>query len=380
MTDAQYAVLTQGRGCQEPKCNDTRAWKIYWAMQMRLCTRCYKARFCPLREISALFKAFPGLRDCLVQHRWERGKRYKDISSFLDGYSVAFDRPAVEAITEIFSLVYGKVDPQWHLEQSDWVKELTQHLERCEEFFRLRNQDEDQKRSDRRQALTKYLEERAAELDPPLSEEELHNCLSFHKEIAKVPTSAPHAVWQRLQPKIELERSDLCQVDSSDDDLDDLSDDDLDDSSDDDLDEQIRMMNEFSDELRMSNAVVFNPNIDPGLTEDYSIDESMIDRQPMTAPYAVVTPRRATDHIAGAGEDEVVPTAIDVSSTGPEANEGYGDEDLPMTGMNVSDAGFGSNEMNGGPSAPTTGRVPWPATVAFPWYAEDTVHPRHREQ
>ncbi|MCJ1287428.1 hypothetical protein MMC26_006779 [Xylographa opegraphella] len=369
MTDGQYAELTQGHGCQEPTCTDTRSRKIYWAMQMRLCTSCYRARFCPEKEIELTLIFHPGLRDCLIQHRWEGGKRYKGLNCVLDGRPIAFDRLAVDAVLAMYDSGGSQVDTNWYNAQTAMIRELVSALVACENFFQLRTFDEDQKRSEHKKELTKYLEERAMQLVPPMSAEELRYCDSFHKAIAHAkPQKAHSAVWKRLQPKLLIERSDLCQ----------------DDSDDGDLDEDIRMMAKFDEELRSLDPSEDKPDmesrVDGNMAEAPPIDEGMAGPQALTAPYAVMIPNRGSDQAASAGYEILPPTTMNISDTGVQTSEGNGNGSFLLTAMNGLDTGLGPGETNDGRSSPRIGRVPWPATVAFPWDAAHTVHPRHRDQ
>ncbi|MCJ1417207.1 hypothetical protein MMC32_003547 [Xylographa parallela] len=339
MTDPQYAELTQGQGCQEPVCEDTKSRKIYWAFQMRLCTSCYRKRFCPYMEIEDNLLKYPGLRYCLIQHRWERGKRYKDISTHLDGRPIAFDRLAVQALTEKFAKVKGRVNAEWYREHTTWVTKMEKALEICERFF---HNVEKEKRKDKKE-LAKYLVERAAELIPPLAADELRACASFRRVVARTQGISPRAVWAKVQHQIQIERSDLCQDDSSDknigdmdemdetdnmnemdkvDDKDDKGEmdniDDMDDKDDeDDMEEDIRMMDKYDDELRMAKTAAEGPNIGTSMTGDAPMEE----------------------------------------------------------GVEVSGMDVGASETNGG-----IARVPWPASVAFPFHAPHLAHPHHHQQ
>ncbi|MCJ1377294.1 hypothetical protein MMC17_000388 [Xylographa soralifera] len=364
MSDPQFAELTQGHGCQEPSCTDSRPRKIYWAMQMRFCTSCYKKRFCAYKEIEMNFLKYPGLRKCLIQHRWERGKRYKDISSFLDGRSVAFDRPAVQKLTEVFTKSGGKVDKDWYKEHVALIRTLTMSLETCEDFFKVVSHDGGKRRSEKRRALVNYLEGCALDMIPALDVFDLHDCPSFQKARARYQTGSHEAVWQRLLPKLQRERADVGRDDSSDTEF---------------FAEQARGINKPEEELRICTSED-EPETDESVAEESPIDDNMAEEQPMTAPYAVVIPNRGTDHAASAGNVGFTPTAMNASDTGLEASEGYEIDDLAST-MNVSHLDLGPSERNGDTSRPETGRVPWPATVAFPWYTSHTAaHPRHSDQ
>ena len=172
--------------------------------------KCYKKRFCACKELTEVFSTYPGLRECLMQHRFDRGKRYREIGfSFPDGGLVAFDRREVCIFSYEFAMSNGKVDQDWYTEHVAGTKALTVALETCEDFFQFRIYLAEKERKDNKQRLSNYLEQRATELAPPLSVNQLHNSESFEKVMARHQTASHSAVWERLRSKLQIEMSDL---------------------------------------------------------------------------------------------------------------------------------------------------------------------------
>ncbi|MCJ1395400.1 hypothetical protein MMC18_008284 [Xylographa bjoerkii] len=414
MTDPQYAELTQGLGCQSCT-SDTRSRKIYWALQMRLCVTCYGTHLCSHKDIEWTLLKYSKLRDCLVGFRHEGGRRYLDMRVDLSPRLLAFDRPKVDALIAKFDSVGGEVDKAWYDRHVANVKALTDSLMTHETFFRNRRAEEEASRIASKQALTAYLEQNASQLNPPLSVDDLHSCASFQSVISR-PQSATHGtIWTRLAPKLAGERRDLklqalttyleqraSQLDPP------LSVDDLHrcasfrrvisrlhahtheeiwkrlairlniertdvvhDPSE--LDREIRRLESLSDDLlyggnddgrlssihndlQISTGLVgligsmgpFNvPRADNSMAEESPIDD-VVEQQPTTAPQAVMVPNR--------GADQASSVAIGI---------------LNSTAINAPDAEMGPSEGNGGNSRPVIGWERWPATDAYSW---DTLH------
>ncbi|MCJ1400604.1 hypothetical protein MMC11_003810 [Xylographa trunciseda] len=329
MNDPQYAELTQGLGCQVRTCPNTRVRKIYWALQMRLCVPCFQLRFCPYKDLEFIFGKYPGLRECLVPFRHVKGGRYDGMRYIWGDRSHGYDWHKVILLTTTFVSVDGNVDQNWHNGHVAMITALTNALKICETFFQLWSIDEETRRNDRKQELMTYLENCAAQMEPPLSADNLLECASFQKVIARHRTASHVTIWNRLAEKIQAERSDLMRSDSSEEDLDEdirtlnrLGDDleitpparsthgDEDEDSGEEYEDSDLEDDEISEEdddgiedEPITNATFEpgrDPMIDPRLYESMTageppVNQDMMEEQPTTAPYAVMVSSRGTD-------------------------------------------------------------------------------------
>ena len=66
LTEFQYATLTYADRCQERGCKNTKATSVCWAIQKRLCKKCFNKRLCMDFQIDRLRDQYPLIDDTIL--------------------------------------------------------------------------------------------------------------------------------------------------------------------------------------------------------------------------------------------------------------------------------------------------------------------------
>jgi len=225
LTEMQYADLLVGRGCQNSKCDKSRAAKVYWAFMVRLCSDCMMQKtvqaadpqeiehykdYTDLISKDEQFLYGRTLRDLIPSAITDSGKygRGREVDP-ITGSIWADDRGFRLHLRSDYAAIYAEFSQiradgaqavlDWarkkHNQVIEHMKEVTV-LEKWEKHS-LQPQHADTVRSRRKEFFLK----KAAALEPPISEEVLLRMSAFHKALdsANPPTQR---AWEILLSKL----------------------------------------------------------------------------------------------------------------------------------------------------------------------------------
>lgn len=217
MTEFEYVKLLVRKYCQVPGCN-AKTSRIYWALKMHLCSKCFKKKSCTEFKTMWMIQNSPRTVDLLF-HFWS--KLWGNISctgsngSSIDGQLYYH----LDAVSEALKLVRG-LGAMPRTEKDEWfdAQKATRdttlaQLQQRETFFK----GFDGERKHEAKILkdeAKTLEDEiiscfanmALDMTPPLELGVLRFCPSFKKAIAKASKVGKEVAWQAAIPKVVAER------------------------------------------------------------------------------------------------------------------------------------------------------------------------------
>ncbi|KAF1976110.1 hypothetical protein BU23DRAFT_60907 [Bimuria novae-zelandiae CBS 107.79] len=225
LTEFQYADLRHGHGCMS--CHTPQTRKTYWAFLRRWCKNCLQEKTRKDNDIVEILKEVGDdhvydLLQCLPVAIFDSWDNYVGV-----GPGNTHPQKNVHVIGDAHKLVaeFKKerdANPAtWHAECRVWMDEKKKDLQERHDFARKMELWEDHARQskssdfhEKKTARKKYFQEKAAELNPPISEKELQLCPSYRRAIV-IPKMPNMLSWSQLKPKVEKEAAALQKPDET---------------------------------------------------------------------------------------------------------------------------------------------------------------------
>lgn len=219
LSEFQYADLRHGHGCMS--CHTKATRKTYWAFLRRWCKTCLQTKTKKESDALDILKEagedhLMDLFKCLPVAIFDSWDNYVGVGpgNTHPQKNVYLERDVRQLVNEY--IAQRDANPAtWHVECRAWMDEKQKVIQERHDFARKMESWEDHARQskssdfhEKKTARKKYFQEKAAELQPPISEKELQLCPSYRRAVV-IPKMPNMLSWSQLKPKVEKEAADL---------------------------------------------------------------------------------------------------------------------------------------------------------------------------
>lgn len=219
LSEFQYAHLRHGHGCMS--CHTPSTRKTYWAFLRRWCKTCLHSKIVKEHDVLGMLKEASEehmleLLKCIPVAIFDSWDNYVGV-----GPGNTHPQKNVYILRDVQNLVAEFVKERdanpatWHAECRVWMSEKEKVMQERHDFARKMESWEDQARQskssdfqEKKTARKKYFKEKAAELNPPITEKELQLCPSYRRAVV-IPKMPNMLSWSQLKPKVEKEAADV---------------------------------------------------------------------------------------------------------------------------------------------------------------------------
>lgn len=219
LTEFQYAHLRHGHGCMS--CGTPNTRKTYWAFLRRWCKNCLQEKIVKEQDAIVLLKEanrenFSFLLKCLPSGVFDSWCNFVGA-----GPAKTHSVKTVYLLSDVQKLIadlFRETEQNTflgHEELRIWMEKRVELIEERRAFARKMEQWEDATRSTksfdyqaRKSARKVYFQEKASQLNPPISLREMECCPSYRRAIT-IPKEPSNASWLQLKPKLEKEVAEL---------------------------------------------------------------------------------------------------------------------------------------------------------------------------
>ena len=221
LTEFQYADLRHGHGCMVHDCDKKATRKTYWAFLRRWCKPCLQRKTKKESDALEILKEVDDdhimdLFKCLPVAIFDSWDNYVGVGpgNTHPQKNVYLERDVRQLVSEFKER--RDADPSaWATACRTWMDEKQKIVQERHDFARQMELWEDHARQtkssdfhEKKTARKKYFQEKAAEMNPPISEKELALCPSYRRAII-IPKMPNMLSWSQLKPKVEKEAADL---------------------------------------------------------------------------------------------------------------------------------------------------------------------------
>jgi hypothetical protein len=219
LTEFQYAHLRHGQGCMSCGTRSTR--KTYWAFLRRWCKTCIQAKTIKENDALLLFPDANGedisyIQKCLPAGIFDSWGNFNGVGpASTHSLKTVYLKSDVDALVAEYIKESGENRESWHAEMRTWITDKAKVVEERRQFAHKMELWEESKRQSKafdyhakKQARKKYFTEKAMQMDPRITADELKLCPAYRRAVA-IPKDPNNASWLQLKPKIEKEVADL---------------------------------------------------------------------------------------------------------------------------------------------------------------------------
>ncbi|KAK7607184.1 hypothetical protein BKA81DRAFT_359109 [Phyllosticta paracitricarpa] len=230
ITDRQYADLLSGQGCMS--CREPKARKTYWAFLRRWCTKCFGEKIIKQDDCFAYNQKFPGMLEtipCATVDSWNHysyaGWGDDDGRSRTSGNQPVYLKEDLSTTSKSYAdfvIDLGKrnLDADQVLEeQTEYIKERKAKLEALmDERYEIDKFEKKwiamraAKSSDLKTQRKEYIIRKAAQLDPPMTEDVLNLIPAYQDNIKINKEFKTEKFWKVLKTKLEEARPEAEKV------------------------------------------------------------------------------------------------------------------------------------------------------------------------
>lgn len=219
LDEFQYAHLRHGHGCMSCGAPSTR--KTYWAFLRRWCKTCLQSKTVKEHDASISMRDV-GIEDVTFLRKCLPSGVFDSWGNFVGvGPASTHSLKTIYLLSEVNKL-QSEVRAAAELYPDTWSAELrprmaqkfvlvderrafARKMELWEEATRSNKASDYQAKKAARKA---YFQDRALQLDPPISSKEMEACPSYRRAVA-IPKDPNNTSWQQLKPKLEKEAAEL---------------------------------------------------------------------------------------------------------------------------------------------------------------------------
>lgn len=219
MDEFQYAHLRHGHGCMSCGAPSTR--KTYWAFLRRWCKTCLQSK--TVKEHDALIiMRTAGIDDVGVLRKCLPSGVFDSWGNFVGvGPASTHSLKTIYLLSEVQKLESEIRDATalypdtWSAEMRSRMTQKFAFVDERRAFARKMELWEEATRSNKasdyqakKAARKAYFENKALQLDPPISLKEMESCPSYRRAVA-IPKDPNNTSWQQLKPKLQKEAAEL---------------------------------------------------------------------------------------------------------------------------------------------------------------------------
>ncbi|KAL8781344.1 MAG: hypothetical protein Q9194_000435 [Teloschistes cf. exilis] len=224
ITEAQYADLLVGFGCQDKHCHDKKARKVYWAFQRRWCTSCMRKNTVQEDSCGVFLDKYPELTKYLNTGLFDGWGHYVRIG-------VPDENPAPNR-TEVSKRVFLRTDiarlaqqietieadtSNANLNSSDARTELiaamkatnekvVEKIRPIEEWAKTYKKSNAAESTSKKQKKMDFFAAKALSMNPPIDRETLERMECFHAAVAAASEPTERA-WKSVEKKLRAQRT-----------------------------------------------------------------------------------------------------------------------------------------------------------------------------
>ncbi|KAF3032606.1 hypothetical protein E8E12_003487 [Didymella heteroderae] len=219
LDEFQYAHLRHGHGCMSCGAPSTR--KTYWAFLRRWCKTCLQSK--TIKEHDALISMREvGVEDVTLLRKSLPSGVFDSWGNFVGvGPASTHSLKTIYLLSQVNKLqseirIASEAHPEtWSTDMRasmqqkftlvDERRAFARKMELWEEATRTNKATDYQAKKAARKA---YFEDKASQLEPPISLKEMEACPSYRRAVA-IPKEPNNTSWQQLRPKLEKEAAEL---------------------------------------------------------------------------------------------------------------------------------------------------------------------------
>lgn len=219
MTEFEYAHLRHGHGCMSCGAPSTR--KTYWAFLRRWCKTCLQSKTIKEHDAMVVMRT-AGIEDVSLLRKCLPSGVFDSWGNFVGvGPASTHSLKTIYLLSEVQKLE-TEVRDAAVLNPTGWSAELrpgmahkatlvderrafARKMELWEEATRSNKASDYQAKKSARKT---YFEQKASQLEPPITLKEMEACPSYRRAIA-IPKDPNNTSWQQLRPKLEKEAAEL---------------------------------------------------------------------------------------------------------------------------------------------------------------------------
>ncbi|PSN68723.1 hypothetical protein BS50DRAFT_323334 [Corynespora cassiicola Philippines] len=222
LNEFQYAHLRHGHGCMS--CGTPSTRKTYWAFLRRWCKACLHSKTVKEQDALALFKDANGddisfIQKCIPAGTFDSWGNFVGV-----GPASTHSLKTVYLLSDVQRVVADYIRDSrenyvsWHAEMRTWINDRVAVVDERREFARKMELWEDMTRTsktydyqEKKQARKTYFIEKASQLTPPISQNDMERCPSYRRAVA-IPKDPNMTSWLQLKPKLQKEVSELVSM------------------------------------------------------------------------------------------------------------------------------------------------------------------------
>jgi len=221
LSEFQFAHLRHGHGCMS--CETPHSRKTYWAFLRRWCKTCLQSKTIKEHDAVVLLRDANGedisyLHDCLPAGIFDSWGNFVGV-----GPATTHSLKTVYLLSDVQKLIADYLelkaqnnDPEtWPTELHAWHAPRMADAAERKAFAHKMEAWEESTRNERsydyaakKMARKTYFQEKAGQLNPPITPSEMECCPSYRRAIA-IPKDPNTVSWQQLRPKLEKEAAEL---------------------------------------------------------------------------------------------------------------------------------------------------------------------------